>query len=198
MSQLDDGTGTSRKAKVDGNNRLHTKSITITTDKDASQRGGSYNLNTGLITLTDDAETPIMYLKNNEDEDLHIYAIAVGTYSATLSSGSASSVTIRITRNPTGGTIVSSPTDADIKSNRNFGSAKTITADVYKGATGDTMTGDADHIIFRHSSASRLFAGIDEVIPKGSSLGITLAAPTNNTSMQCYAALICHLGDENE
>ena len=64
---LRDGTGGSYLAKVSPENRQHTVSITQSTQEQAGLDGRAYNLNTGDITLTDAADTPVMYLKNNED-----------------------------------------------------------------------------------------------------------------------------------
>lgn len=197
MSQIvQDGTGTGKKLKVDGNNRAHIKSVSIDVDKQATDDGRSYNINTGLITLTNATETPVLYLKNNEDAAIHVFALAVGTYTST--GGSPTDITVTVVRNPTSGTIVSNATAVDISSNRNYGSAETLGADAYKGATGNTMTDGTDHLLLRHSSASRLFATIDEIVPKGASIGVKITPPSGNTSMQCYAALICHLEDVNE
>ena len=186
-----DGTGGGNLAKVDDDNRVHTLSITEGVDRDANFRGEAYNLNTGTITLTNATETPVAYLKNNEAKDLVIDAIAVGVDDST--GGDATFTYIKVIRNPTAGTIVSSPTTADINSNRNYGSSKSLTVDWYKGATGDTMTDGEDHIIFGHNAGNRLFASIEEILPRGSTLGVKITPPPNNTSMTIYVALICHL-----
>lgn len=102
-------------------------------------------------------------------------------------------------RNPTAGTIISStPTDVDINSNRNYGSATTLSVTAYKGATGDTMTDGEDHIIFFQGNSGRLFATINEVLPSSASIGIKFDPQTSNTSQDVYAALVCHLEDANE
>lgn len=194
MSEMiKDGTGNGYLAKVDDHYRLYTYTVSLSEQDDATHEGRSFNVNTGIVTLTNAAETPMLYLKNNETEDLHITAIAVGFGASTGGTGDPCLITME--RNPTGGTIVSGATAVDVKTNRNFGSNSTLTADAYKGATGLTMTGGTDHAYFYQSPSGRLYAGLSEQLPKGTSIGITITPQSSNTSMACYVALICHLED---
>jgi hypothetical protein len=193
---IKDGKGTGYLARVDKNNRLVTDAIVTDDSLDATLIGNSYNINTGEITLTNAADTPVLYLKNNETEDLIIRAVAIGLGPTTNGTGGIPKITI--VRNPTTGTIITStPTDVDMNSNRNYGSTKTLTVDAYKGATGDTMTDGTDHLFFYQTTSGRLFATIDEVLPKGSSIGVKIEPQASNDDMTCYAALVCHLFDEN-
>lgn len=196
MTQITDGTGTGKKAQVDGNNRITTKATTIRESEDATHLGNSFNINTGVITLTNATETPVLYVKNNEDASIHIIGTAYGFWTSTA--GSPTDLQITIIRNPTAGTIVSNANAVAISSNRNYGSAKTLDADAYVGATGNTMTDGVEHIIFYANSASRIAPPIDEIIPKGSSIGIKITPPAGNTSMQMYAAIVMYIEDLNE
>tara|TARA_R110000868_G_scaffold186204_1_gene428464 strand:+ start:129 stop:719 length:591 start_codon:yes stop_codon:yes gene_type:complete len=195
MTVIVDGTGTGNQGKIDLNNRLHTKAITDTEGSDANVTGRAFNINTGELTLTSANESAVLYYKNNEIQDYVVTAIAVGLGPST--GGASTDIpVIKVTRNPTGGTIVDDATAVDINSNRNYGSSLTLTADTYKGGTDKTFTGDTDHIIFYQGENGRLFAGIDTVLPKGTSMGITITPATSNTSMTCYAALIGYLRGE--
>jgi hypothetical protein len=194
---LRDGTGKGFLGKINGNNRLYTQAVIVSEDQQATKKGRSYNLNTGVITLTNSADTPVMYVKNNESIPLHITAIAVGLGPSTDGSGGIPKITV--VRNPTAGTIIdTTPTDIDINSNRNFSSSSTLNITAYKGATGDTMTDGTDHIIFFQNSSGRLFATIDEILDTGASIGIKIDPQPSNTSQDVYTALIGHLEDENE
>lgn len=184
-------------AKVDSNNRLHIQAVTTPEEWNANKNGRAFNINTGIITLTDAADTPILYVKNSNDLDLHVSAIAVGVGPSTGGSGGIPKITI--IRNPTAGTTISNANAVDINSNRNYGSTNTLTSVVaYKGATGETMTDGDDHILFFQTSSGRLFAGIDEVIPKGGSIGVKFDPQASNTSQDVYCALICHQDDEEQ
>jgi hypothetical protein len=182
-------------AKVGTDNRLWVNSISEPEATQANIDGNAYNLNTGKITLTNATDTPVMYFKNNETSDYIIEAIAVGF--GTSDGTATEPVEITVVRNPTAGTIISSPTNVDINSNRNFGSFQTLSNSlVYKGATGDTMTDGTDHLFFLQPDFGRLFATISEVLPKGSAIGVKIKPPTSNTGLDCYVALIGHLFTE--
>lgn len=194
--QILDGSGEGYRAKVNGNLRLYTNSVTVSEDEQATKKGRAYNVNTGWITLTNDTVTPVMYVKNNEIQDLHITAIAVGLGPSTGGSGIIEDIIV--TRNPDSGTIVSGATAVDINSNRNYGSAQVLDVDAYKGGTGITMSGDTDHLLIAQNDGGRVFATIDEILPTGASIGIKITPATGNTNMRVYSALICHLEDPNE
>ena len=193
-----DGTGTRSAQKVDAKNRAHTFSITVSAANQANIDGDAYNLNTGTITLTDAVDTPVLYLKNTHDSKIiNVSAIAIGigpSTNAVLTNTPLAIVTV--VRNPTAGTIISGATNAAINSNRNYGSANTLTADVYKGATGNTMTNGDDHLYLFQTGPGRLFATIDEVLPPGSSMGIKIDPAPSNTDMMIYAAIIMHVEDQ--
>lgn len=184
--------------KVDENRRLHTQTVSIDSSKSAAEKGRAYNINSGWVTLTDAADTPLLYIKNNETNDVHITAFAIGLDTAT--NGTATELaTITIVRNPKTGTIITStPTDAPIISNNNFGSTDTFVADVYIGATGDTMTDGTDHAKIGASDFNRVFANLDVVLPKGSSIGIKIDPPANSDSFPVYVAAILHVEDPKD
>ena len=177
-------------AKVTSDGLLQTYATNRDSFTQVNLDGDAYNINTGFITLTNAADTPVLYLKNNETRDFLVTAIAVGVKDST---GGTDLAAITIIRNPTVGTIVSNASAVAINTNRNFGSNKVLTADVYKGATGSTMTDGEDHILVVQPDSGRFYASFDEVLPKGTSIGIKIAPPANNTSMIVYAAIIGHL-----
>ncbi|QDP62956.1 MAG: hypothetical protein Unbinned5081contig1002_61 [Prokaryotic dsDNA virus sp.] len=186
-----DGKGLGFLAQVTSRNKLAVDSVSTDIAVDENKRGNSYNINTGVITLTDAADTPVLYVKNNEDEDLVIEAFVVGLGPST--GGSGGYVEATVVRNPTTGTIVSGATDVDINSNRNFGSSNSINVDAYKGATGLTMTDGSDHLIINAGTSGRSFIGVNEVLPKGTSIGVKIDPQASNTSQDVYVALVCYL-----
>jgi hypothetical protein len=185
---IQDGTGSGNTSKVSGN-RLFVHSITEAEPIHSTENGDAYNINTGTIGLTSNSESSILYLQNNENRDLIIEAIAVGTGSA----GTTSDVTtVTVVRNPTS---VSYSTAVDMNQNRNFGSSKTLSADVYKGAEGATSTGGNNIIQFFKGASTRLFAPINLLLPKGSSIAININTNTTSGTTNAYAAMVCYLKD---
>lgn len=190
MSEIKDGTGDGYSARVDSNKRLHTQSTTETEAVHSAEIGDAYNINTGLISITGDAT--LLYLKNNEDKDLVIEAIALGSFEGITHSDDPY---ITLVRNPSGGDLISDATAVSMNQNRNFGSSKTLTADVYKGKVGGTITNGDDIAILQVNPATRSFYTIDFIVPKGSSLAIKLTANRSSGTANYYTALIVHLKD---
>lgn len=195
--EIKDGTGANFRAKVTERKRLWVDAQTLTEDESSTRKGESYNINTGFITLTNDTETPILYVKNNGEQDYHLKSVVVGVFTSTGGSGDSPYATF--IKNPTTGTIIdSTPTNVDINSNRNYGSDNTLTFDAYKGATGDTMTDGDNHILALMKEDARSVVPIDEVIPKGKSFGVKFAPRTGNTSLKVYCALVGNLIDPKD
>lgn len=188
---IEDGTGTGKKVKVDANNRLHTDSVQQTRIQSSTGKGDGYNINTGDVVIS--GSTTILYVKNNEDTTLIVDAIAVGLSRATF--GEIGKVNLY--RNPTTGSIVARATTAPMVENRNFGSNKTLDADVYVGIDADTNSGGALAAQFYQGSNGRLFATIDFHLTKGDSMAIEVVPDFSGSSVdvRTYAALICHLQD---
>lgn len=191
--QIIDGTGTGRKTKVDNNNQLHTFAITEDEQRAASQLGNEYNINTGTIAYTGTGESSMLYLKNDEDDDYIITAIAIGLGTRSVTVTDAANITV--VKNPTGGDIISDATAVAINSNTNFGSSKTLktTTLAYKGKDGGTITGGTDHLLF-YMTDGRLFANVNIEMPRGSSLAIKIDLNTSGGA-NAYAAVIGYLKD---
>lgn len=132
---IENGVGNANKAKVDSNNRLHTLSVAQDNVYDAAtNRGDAYDFSTAdFVAITNaDTESGILYLSNDSTtRDLHIHTVRTCAEAAHK---------VKIYRNVTGGTLVSTAT-AGIKTNINFGSSKTPDATVYSGADSATITG---------------------------------------------------------
>ena len=189
---IENGVGSSYKMGINKSNEALVYAVTVTEEVDATKNGDAYNINTGIITLNNATETPVFYLKNNETRSLVMTAQIYGI--GTSTGGTATEmVTSTVVKNPTAGTIVSGATDVDMNSNRNYGSSNVLDADVYKGATGLTMTGGTDHLLVYSPDFSRVFISVQEIIPQGKSIGIKITPPTSNTSLPLYVAATCYL-----
>ena len=194
---IEDGTGKGYKVKVDSANRMANTTISSGASQAATEREDSFNLNSGLVTLTDATEQGILYLKNNETRDLHVSAV-VAILGPSTNGVTTDTTRVRIYKNPTTGTLISEANAADTNSNRHFGSSATLTADVYKGDATATVTNGSVHIESLINPGSRVFFGIDEILTKGDSMAITFEPNDSNTSMKTMAAIICHLSDPND
>lgn len=188
--QIKDGAGQGYLAKVNSNNELLVRSVTDTGEIQANENGNAYNLNTGIINMTNASETTILYLKNLEDDNLVITAVVIGLWNS--ANGDGLDMYSTFVRNPTTGDIISG-TNVDISSNRNYGSSNTLNADIKKGASGDTKVNGDDHILVRVTEESRNFITINEIIPKGSSFAVNITPPTSNDGMNVYVAVICYV-----
>ena len=130
-----DGTGQGFTAKVDSLNRLHTHSLGVTMIQSAALNGDSFNISSGLIELTDDADSAIYYLKNNTHDDLFIYSqsLLIGT-----STGSGLDIaTVTFSTDITGGTIVTDEVDS-VAVNSKIGASNQLEVDSFSGGQGKT------------------------------------------------------------
>lgn len=197
MAIIEDGTGKGFGAKVDGANRLKTRSVTLLNSHQATERADSYIVSSGVVTLVDATEQGILYIKNNETRDLHIYTATIALSPST--GGSAADTTrVRIYKNPTTGTLISEATAADTKSNRNFGSSLTLNADVFKGDGSATVTNGTVHGETLINPGERNRIAVDEILSKGDSIAVTYEANDSNTSMKAMASVECFLSDPDE
>ena len=190
MAKIEDGTGLGFDARVDENNRMHVHSVQVTEVVHAAEQGLAYNLNTGQISVTNDAT--LIYLKNNETRDFVISAIAVGN------DGGATYSTrplITVVRNPTGGDLITDQTAVEMNQNRDFGSSRVLTADAYKGKVGGTLTGGNIIAILQSTTGGRDFFTLDFVLTEGSSIGLTYTANISSGTSLIYVALIGYLRD---
>ena len=189
---ITDGTGRGYQGEVDSTNKFATRSVDQSFEAEASKNGDSYNINTGILTLTSANKSAVIYLKNNESRDLIITNLF---YLIGNSTGGSGDVLITVLRNPTTGTIIDNATDVEMNVNRNFGSPKTLASNAYKGAEGYTFTNGTKVIesIF-NQSAQRAALGVGTIIlGKSNSIGIEMTPATGNTSLDVEFAIGCHL-----
>lgn len=190
---IQDGTGTKYKVKIDSENRLYVKSITESEFDHATSKGEAYNINTEFITVTGSSETPLLYLKNNEDKDLVLAAWFIGTDN---SSGTATRLSLmRVYSNPTTGTIISSGTDLT-PVNRLIGSSNELNVDVKKGGDGFTVSGyNNTPVLYQtQGTAQRNFGTVQITLKKGSSVVVTYQQ-YGLTSNEVYTGFQVYLSD---
>ena len=192
---LIDGTGSGNSAKVDKNKSLHTYTVSQTETQQGTDKGNSWNISTGNVTIS--GASGLLYLRNDEDVDFIIDSIAVG-----LGAGTVSDIPeITLIKGVSTGTLVSAADVAPIVQNRNFGSSKILksTTHVYKGVDGSTITNGSDVALFYQGASSRLFASVDFDLTRGTSAAIKIDPKLSSGTIKCYVAIIGHLKDpDNE
>jgi len=176
--QIQDGTGSSRKARVSNSNRLLVDSIVEERAVfNSIDVGKTFIVLTDFLTITGvtGQEDGLIYLKNNSDLNMLIHHIK-------LWSGTASQLTkISTYKNPTTGTLISSAIAADVE-NINFSSSNTYEGLAYQG-DGTNLTVTDGSVWGRHylgignqQMLSFMWNGA-VVLGKGDSLAVTAEAP---------------------
>ncbi len=190
---IQDGRGTGNKAGVNPQGKLVTIAVTESIGAHHSFEGEGYSINTGTISLTNANKSAIQYLKNNEDEPLIVNVIC---YFLGTSTGGAGDVLVQVERNPTGGTIVSGASTIT-PINRDFSTARTLTADSYKGAEDQTLTGGTviDQGLFS-SVGAKIMETQSYVLRKGNSIGVTITPQPSNTAMNVQCAMSLYRSTE--
>ena len=183
---------TGKTARVNLDNTISVHGINLSEAEHATDIGDSYNINSGTITLTTAGESGVLYFKNNEDRNIHVDGLVM-ILGPSTGGATTDTTRIRVYSNPTTGTLISTALAADIVQNRNFGISSTLVADVYKGATGNTITNGDLFLDSLQSPGSSVPITIDITLPKGKSLGISFEPNDSNTSMKVQAAFNCHI-----
>jgi len=173
---LRDGKGRGYLAAVNSDNQLITRATAVEQRLASTADGNYYEATTGQITLTDAVETGIIYLKNNSTQGLHIIIDRVFFDFWTSTGGSGVDGTLKYYRNPTvtGGTAIN-------PNNTYFDNSPD--ADVTASRSLTTMTGTVWWTAYITDKSSIALEEGRIVIPRGRSFGISIAAPTGNTSM---------------
>lgn len=176
--QIQDGTGSNRKAAVSELNRILTDSITEERAVyNSVELGNTFLIVTDFLTYTGvtGQEDGVIYIKNNSDKNMLIHHIK-------LWSGTSGQFTkISTYKNPTTGTLISSAIAADVQ-NINFGSANTYEGLAYQG-DGSNLTITDGNVWGRHylgvgNQQMLAFMWNGAVaLPKGNSLAVVCEAP---------------------
>lgn len=178
---IQDGTGSGYRAKVDVDNHLHTRSITESGGTDAALFGDLYNINTETIQLTSANASALLYMKNTDSVPWIVNRVF---YNAGPSTGGSGDFLAEVIANPTTGTLISGGS-ALTAHNLNFGSTKTLTGTVLKGAEGDTITDGTVRVsTIIPVAGTRVLIGFDSVVLEpGSSIAVRVTPQSGNTAM---------------
>lgn len=180
-------------ARVTTQGKLETYSITTDEKIYATEQGEAFIVSSPIFELTNDAETALLYIKNNGEENSIL--IDEITFITTASNvGADVDYTISLLKNPTAGTLLASSNTLDVI-NLNAGSGKELLIETKSGGTGSTVADPILPVFKRlvtHSGETRQFT-TPISIPRGSSVAILINPPIGNTSMKIQINTDIHI-----
>ena len=187
--QIIDGTGTGKRTKVDSTNHLAVRSITEAESLEGAIDGNQYIVTSGGMALTSATASAVLYFENNEEFPLILNRIIFG---AAVSTGGTTNVcAVSVTVNPTG--LGSGSGNPAVGINSNFGSSNTLTLTSSEiGQEAATVTGgSAGPTFFFPDKLTSTFPS-EIVLPKGSSIAISVTPPASNSSLVVAASINVH------
>lgn len=181
MTQITGANNPGNAVHVDDEGKIQARAISISEQSSKSLVGDTYNINTSLVTLTNDTKTPLFTIKNVSEEKPMVITRFFVTFLA--STGGTGKIEASVERGVDGGTILDEA-PADLM-NFNFGSSRTPGAILNIGATGLTATGGTTSLefLFTGDNQRHLIAFDAIVLPRGASATFFLTPPAGNTSI---------------
>lgn len=186
--QIQDGTGSSKKAKVSNSNKLSVESVIRSEREEEGILGEAYNVSTGFVRLTSANQSSVLYFKNNEDVDLIVTEFLFAVRDST--GGTTRHIRVDIIKNPIS-MGSGSGTDLNI-SNINFGSSNTVNSDSEIGQEGSTLNNGTTYLLLVAPLDNLTTEVASTIIPKGSSIGVNVVPPTSNTALEVNVEMKLH------
>lgn len=184
-----DGLGRGFVAEVNSENKFQVNSVNEEQSVFETFRGRSYNINTGTISLTSTSESALLYVKNDSSTDDLVLTAAI--YLLGYTQGTTGEHRVRLVRNPSAGTLISSGT-AISATNRDHGSANVLSATLKKGAEGSTVTDGVTTVDSLFPSSGRYVIGLGALVLRPGNSIVTAVTPrTGTTSMNVQMAFSC-------
>lgn len=202
MAKIEDGAGSSRRARVTQERRLAVDSVGVSGEDNAIRVGEGWQIASAgsgapNISFTASQQTAMLYFDNTGELDIVVDRVVVILGTATGGTGDWS---FRLVRNPTGGTIIDNAVAAGV-SNSNHGSAVAYPGVAYRGVTPvstgtagtdyDTLTGGSGAVQPLKQTIDRVILPVGRRIPRGFSLGCLLTPPSGTTA--ATALIVAHV-----
>ena len=188
MEQIRDGKGRAFLAAVNSDNQLTTRATSIEQRLHSAIDYFYYEATTGEITLADENETGIIYLKNlDESKILVIDRVFYDLWTSTGGSGGDGTLKYYLNPTITGGTTI-------VPNNTNFGTLRTANGTFYKSLT--TISGTVWWTAYVTDKTSAELEEGRIAVTAGNSFGISIAAPTGNTSMNVSVNVAFYMFDK--
>ena len=171
-----------KTARVDGDNRLSTFSVTQSEGISKARSGQAFLITHPVVELTDDAESFVFYLRNDDTVSWILEDISV-TYGKSTG-GEGLEFSTRAVVNPSGGSLLSGDDGAAI--NLKVGAPQILASTVKSGAQGATATGGSSLFpsIVISDQRTNTFIGGPVVLPPSTAFASAVTPPTGNTSLK--------------
>lgn len=191
MSHIQDGTGKGFLAKVDSSNSLVVSATSQTAEEHHVAEGHAFNIETPIITLTSAAKSGVLYLKNTGTEDITVTGFfnLLGEITGTTSGN----MFLYYEFDTVGGTLIAATSNVVTPANKRVGSKNLLSATVLYGAQGLTVDSGLKKITSLSTGGGRNPLFVRVVLPKGSSVSVSIQPFTGTTSMSLIAALDCYI-----
>jgi hypothetical protein len=186
--QIQDGSGSNRKARVTTDNRLFTASTIRSEREQEALLGEAYIIGTGFVSLTTTGTSAVLYFKNNEDVDLVITRFLIGVKKSV--GGTENFITGIIYKNPT--SMVSGTGNPLTINNVNFGSSNVIESDSEIGQEGALLAGGSAYLATVAPVENLTSETASTILPKGTSIGVFITPPAGNTSIDISVGINLH------
>jgi len=175
-TQIRDGRGRGYLVSVNSDQQLITRSTVVEQRLTSALDQNYYEATTAKVTLSDAVDTGIIYIKNENQQEMDIVIDRVFYDLWTSTDGSGADGTLKYYVNPTivGGTDI-------VPLNTNFTSSTAAVGTFKKSLT--SVSGTAWWTAYVTDKTSVELEEGRIVLPNGASFAISVAAPTGNTSM---------------
>ena len=179
-TQIIDGTGSKRKAKVTQNNELLTDAITKSSGDQQALDGDAYIIGSGFVNLTSDLPSAVLYFKNDGNDDLVITRFLIGVRSSVGATTTEDHIRAIIYQNPTG--ISGGAGSELIINNTNFGSSNIIDSTSEIGQEAAALTGGSVYFAAVAPVEQLTSEDASTVLPRGTSIGVVIIPPAGNST----------------
>ena len=190
MSIILDGRGRGYRAAVTPDQRLRAEAVIIDPEDDAIRVGEGWQITSTPVNFTTDAESAILYMRNNGELDLVLDRAVLVLGSVTGGSGDWTFQTLRNPGDYASDTILTNGLVAGI-SNSNHGSQKLPDAEYFKGGQAFTLTGGTGAALPIQQQSNRTVYPFGRRLPLGASVGFKLTPPPGTTA--ATAVLVTHV-----
>lgn len=178
------------RAKVNKEGQLNTRSISATEVEHSVAEGDAFQAYAGVITLTSDVRTAVLYIQNNDTSDMFLTSATIGSRPST---GGADNVMLveSVGNVVASDDIVQNGIDVPVI-NRNGGASRQFAGIAKKGPSAAAVNGVSASGVLSDFTLERQLE-VTNIIPKGGSLALEVIPPAGNTGMDITVSIGFHV-----